>query len=353
MKILVTGISGRIGANLAKALIEAGHEVRGLVWANDRRLDKLSALDVELVEGTIENPADTDKAVSGVDAICHLAAAFQGGGPFSNAQYFEINVRGTSNMLEAARQYAPNLQHFFYASTDAIYDKYLPGGIAEPIREDRFKIAPTGQYAVTKYLGEELCRGYHRTYQLPVTIFRFAMAMAGDEVLNFPQFYLSHWRKVYEKMAGEEAAAVRAQLQEIYATTGEGAQKCLLIARDENGRSYKKHVADVRDIVRGFTDAVGNAGAGGKTGVVGEVFQLAAPVPYTWEETVPYLAQKLGADMVDVRLLGNTPTFYEFDMSKGKRLFDYQPSYDMLRMIDDALAFREGQATGVIPTHVR
>ena len=81
MKILVTGISGRIGANLAKALVEAGHEVRGLVWANDRRLDKLTALNVELIEGTIENPADVDKAVAGVDAICHLAAAFQGGGP--------------------------------------------------------------------------------------------------------------------------------------------------------------------------------------------------------------------------------------------------------------------------------
>ena len=44
MKILVTGISGRIGANLAKALSDAGHEVRGLVWANDRRLEATVAL---------------------------------------------------------------------------------------------------------------------------------------------------------------------------------------------------------------------------------------------------------------------------------------------------------------------
>ena len=44
MHILITGISGRIGANLAKALMEAGHTVRGLVWSNDRRLDKLAAL---------------------------------------------------------------------------------------------------------------------------------------------------------------------------------------------------------------------------------------------------------------------------------------------------------------------
>ncbi|MFN8491073.1 MAG: NAD-dependent epimerase/dehydratase family protein [Caldilineaceae bacterium] len=85
----------------------------------------MTALNVELIEGTIENPADVDKAVAGVDAICHLAAAFQGGGPFTNQQYLDINVRGAFNMLEAARQHAPSLQHFFYASTDAIYDKYI------------------------------------------------------------------------------------------------------------------------------------------------------------------------------------------------------------------------------------
>lgn len=345
MKILVTGISGRIGANLAKALVDQGHTVRGLVWANDRRLDKLAALDIELVEGTIENPADVERAVAGVEAICHLAGAFQGGGPFNNEQYFDINVRGTFNMLEAARGLGDRLHHFFYASTDAIYQKYIPGGVAEPIQEDSFKIAPVGQYALTKYLGEELCHGYFRTYKLPITVFRFALAVAGDEILNFSQFYLSHWLKVYETLPGDEAAQVRAELQRVRPTDEAAAQKCLLIARDEHGRSYKKHIADVHDIVQGFVNGLGKAGA------MGQVFQLAAPTPYTWEETVPYLAGKLGADYVDVRLAGHVPTYYEFDLNKGQRLLGYQPRYDIFRMIDEAVAFRAGQATGVIPTH--
>ena len=58
MKILVTGISGRIGANLAKALIEAGHEVRGLVWTKDLKLNKLEGLPVELMEGSLVEPAE-------------------------------------------------------------------------------------------------------------------------------------------------------------------------------------------------------------------------------------------------------------------------------------------------------
>jgi len=351
MHILITGISGRIGANLAKALVEGGHTVRGLIWENDRRSEKFDGLPVELVEGTITNQADVARAMAGVDAVCHLAAAFQGGGPFTNEQYFEINVRGTFNMLEAARQQSAALQHFFYVSTDAIYEKYIPGGIPEPIQEDSMKIAPGGQYALTKYLGEELALGYQRNFGLPVTVFRFALAVAGDEILDFPQFYLHHWLKTYEKLATEksttpEAVGVYQQLLALRPADEAAAQRTLLLARDEQGRSYKKHIADVRDIVQGFTNAIG------KPGAIGQIFQLAAPKPYTWAETIPYLAAKLGVDYVDVNLVGQIPTFYEFDMSKGQRLFDYQPRYDIFAMIDDALAFRQGQATGVIPTHV-
>ena len=346
MHILITGISGRIGANLAKTLLDAGHTVRGLVWANDRRSEKLADLPVELVEGTITNRADVDAAMAGVDAVCHLAAAFQGGGPFTNEQYFEINVRGTFNMLEAARQQPKPLEQFFYASTDAIYDKYIPGGMTEPICEDTMTIAPGGQYALTKYLGEELALGYHRNFGVPVTVFRFALAVAGDEILNFPQFYLSHWLKSYERLTTPAAKKVYAQLQALKPADEAAAQRCLLIARDEHGRSYKKHIADVRDIVQGFTDGLGKAGA------IGQVFQLAAPTPYTWAETIPYLADKLGVEYVDVNLADHTPTFYEFDMSKGQQRFGYQPRYDLFAMIDDAVAFRQGEATGVIPTHV-
>ncbi|MCZ6676599.1 MAG: NAD(P)-dependent oxidoreductase [Candidatus Poribacteria bacterium] len=341
MKILVTGISGRIGANLAKALIDAGHEVRGLVWTKDLRVEKLEGLPVKLIEGSLVNAADVNQAVEGVEAICHLGAAFQGGGPFTNEDYFEINARGTFNMLEAARENGDHLEHFFFASTDATYSKYVPGGMSHPIREDEMPQQPGGWYALSKVLGEEMCRGYYRSYRLPITIFRFANVSAGEEILNFGQFRLSQWLKTYEGRAGEAASQTRQQLQEFW--TGE---ERLLIARDENGRSYKKHIADVRDIVLGFLSALG------KPAAIGETFQLAAPKPFTWEETIPYLADKLGMDYVDVRLQDNTPTYYEFDLSKGARLIGYAPQFDIFKMIDSAIAFREGNATDVIPTQI-
>jgi UDP-glucose 4-epimerase len=341
MKILVTGISGRIGANLAKALIDEGHEVRGLVWEKDLRLDKFDGLPVELVEGSLVNPADVSKVVRGVEAICHLGAAFQGGGPFSNEDYFEINARGTFNMLEAARENADNLKHFFFASTDATYEKYLPGGLSDPIREDEMPQKPGGWYALSKVLGEEMCRGYYRSYQLPISIFRFAFVVAGDELLNFSQLRLDHWQNAYAGRSTGTAAETRRQLMEF----GDAGER-LLIARDENGRSYKKHIADVRDIVLGFLAALGKSEARGET------FQLAGPKPFTWEETVPYLAKKLGVDYVDVRLADNTPTYYEFDLSKGARLIGYQPQFDIFKMIDSAIAFRQGAVSDIIPTQI-
>ncbi len=340
MKILVTGISGRIGANLAKALIDEGHEVRGLVWEKDARLEKFDGLPVELVEGSLVNSPDVNNAVSGVEAICHLGAAFQGGGPFSNEDYFEINARGTFNILEAARENLDNLKHFFFASTDATYEKYVPGGLSDPISEDEMSQKPGGWYALSKVLGEEMCRGYYRSYQLPISIFRFAFVAAGDEILDFSQFRLDHWQNAYASRTTGAAAETRQQLLG-FGNAGER----LLIARDENGRSYKKHIADVRDIVLGFLAALG------KPQAIGETFHLAGPTPFTWEETVPYLAEKLGVDYVDVRLIENTPTFYEFGLTKGARLIGYQPQFDIFKMIDSAVAFRQG-ATDVIPTQI-
>jgi nucleoside-diphosphate-sugar epimerase len=341
MDVLVTGISGRIGANLAKAFLEAGHKVRGLVWPRDRRAEKFHALDVDLLEGDLVDPADVRRAVDGVDVVCHLGAAFQGGGPFTEQDYFEISVRGTFNMLEAARQNAARLRHFFFASTDAAYHKYVPGGMAHPICEDTMPMLPMGWYPLSKLLGEDMCLGYYRTYDLPVTVFRFALTVAGDEILSYRQFYLSYWLETYQNKQGDAAAQVYQQLLSL-----RGDRDRLLVARDEQGRSYKKHIADVRDVTVAFLAALN------QPQVVGHVFQLGGPEPFTWEAAIPYLAEKLGMDYVDVCLAGHVPTFYEFDLSKSKRLFGYHPRFDIFKMIDSAIAFRQGNEREVIPTHL-
>ncbi|NJN82261.1 MAG: hypothetical protein HC802_08270 [Caldilineaceae bacterium] len=58
---------------------------------------------------------------------------------------------------------------------------------------------------------------------------------------------------------------------------------------------------------------------------------------------------KLDLPTADLKLVDQAPTNYEFDLSKGRRLFGYAPQFDMKRMIDDALAMRAGAEVGVIP----
>ncbi|HRJ44011.1 MAG TPA: NAD(P)-dependent oxidoreductase [Caldilineaceae bacterium] len=332
MKTLITGITGRIGSQLARALVEAGHDIRGLVWPQDPTVERLAGLPIELVEGSLINADDVHKAMAGVEAVCHLGAAFQAGGPFTNDDYMEINVKGTFHMLEAAVANRASLRHFFFASSDALYDKYLPDGIPDPIREDEFPLQPGGMYALTKLLGEDLCRGYLRNHGLPVTIFRFAMTLGGTEILTWPQFYAAHYAPAYANKTSPGAKAVYAQLQAALAEN----PKTLIIARDANGRAYKKHIAYADDIVAGFPAALG------KPQAVGGTFQLAAPAPFAWDEAVPYLAGKLNLPYIDVRLVDATPTFYEFDLAASREKLGYAPQYHIQRMIDAALYQSQG-----------
>jgi nucleoside-diphosphate-sugar epimerase len=260
-----------------------------------------------------------------MEAVYHLGAAFQGGGPFSETDYFEINVRGTFLMLEAARA-EKGLRQLLFASTDAVYEKYVPGGMTEPIREDLMPRRPGGWYALSKSVGEELCNGYWRSFRTPVTVLRFCLVVGAGEILDFPQFYLSRLRSAHPELTpfwkGEER---------------------LLLLKDAHGRPYKKHIADVRDIVGGCASALG------KPEAPGETFQLGGPGPFTWQEAVPHLSQNLGIPYVEAAVEG-TPTFYEFDLSKARTLLGFQPRHDIRGMIDDALAFRKGRDIGVLPT---
>ena len=77
MRILITGITGRIGANLAVALGDAGHEVVGIVWPGDASTAKLDAYGFELHEGSVTSAEDMRRVSAGAKAIYHLGAAFR------------------------------------------------------------------------------------------------------------------------------------------------------------------------------------------------------------------------------------------------------------------------------------
>jgi nucleoside-diphosphate-sugar epimerase len=116
-----------------------------------------------------------------------------------------------------------------------------------------------------------------------------------------------------------------------------------VILKDSQGRPWKKHMADVRDIVHGCVCALG------KDAAIGETFQLGAPEPFTWDQVIPYLSERLDISYIEAETSG-VPTFYEFDISKSRELIGFDPKYDIIRMIDDAIEFRAGREIGVLFT---
>ncbi len=337
MRILITGITGRIGANVAKRFLENGHDVIGLVWPSDRQAEKTAKIGAEIVEGDLASSADVKRAAHGVDAIFHLGAAFQAGGPFTPEQYFDINIKGTFNVLEAALA-VDRLQHIIVTSTDATMNKYPPTGVEQPIREDSLPLDTTAWYGYTKILTEHLVDRYVRDRSMPATVFRFANAWGAGEALKHGQFHLHTFIEQLENREDVEARDACQIMSEAY----EG-EPHLIVAADRNGRAWKKHFVEVRDIVHAYEKALGNAATFGNT------YQLASREPFRWDVMIPYMAANLDAPFTRVNL-PMTPTYYEFDLSASKRDFGYAPPLALREMIDEALAYRQTGRGSIIPT---
>ena len=170
-RFLITGGAGFIGSNLCEALLGAGYFVRCLDdFSTGKRENIRPFLDsenFELIEGDIRDLETCMRACEGMDYVSHQAA--WGSVPRSIEMpllYEEINIKGTVNMMEAARQ--SGVKKFVYASSSSVYgdEPNLPK------REDRIGkvLSP---YALTKKTDEEYGRLYSELYGLQTVGFRY------------------------------------------------------------------------------------------------------------------------------------------------------------------------------------
>jgi UDP-glucose 4-epimerase len=147
--ILVTGATGAVGPRVVSALHEAGHRVRTLSLDAPPAGAWLEAVDARL--GDITDPAAVQTAMVGVDGVIHLAALLHiiNPPPELRSRYERINVGGTANVVEAARQAGVGRVVFF--STIAVYGASAGSVLTEasPLRPDSF-------YAQTKVDAERI-----------------------------------------------------------------------------------------------------------------------------------------------------------------------------------------------------
>ena len=172
-KVLITGADGFIGSHLTEYLMDKGYEVKAFTyynsfntwgWLDTFPKEKLSEL--EIFQGDIRDPNGVREAMKGVDGVFHLVALIAI--PFSYHSpdsYVDTNIKGTLNVLQAARDL--NLERVLITSTSEVYGtaQYVPIDEKHPYQGQ-------SPYSATKIGADRLAESFYRSFGLPVTIVR-------------------------------------------------------------------------------------------------------------------------------------------------------------------------------------
>lgn len=172
-KVLVTGADGFIGSHLIESLLEKGYDVRAFTYYNSFNtwgwldtLPKEKLSQIEIFSGDIRDPNGVRTSMKGMDMVFHLAALIAI--PFSYHSpdsYVDTNVKGTLNVLQAARDLS--LEKVLITSTSEVYGtaQYVPIDEKHPFQGQ-------SPYSATKIGADRLAESFYRSFQLPVSIVR-------------------------------------------------------------------------------------------------------------------------------------------------------------------------------------
>lgn len=179
MKILVTGAAGRVGTQVCRALA-AEHKLRLL------DVVPIESPPGEAVRGSVADWATVQRAVSGVDAVAHLAV--HNPGQQANQSYeqyiqddVDVGVKGTDMLLHASKE--AGVRRFVYTSSMNVYSARYPK--AGQFLCDSDETLSGDHYGTIKWLSEELCRHYALSHGLSTIVLRF-------NSVTFPDFWAQH-----------------------------------------------------------------------------------------------------------------------------------------------------------------
>lgn len=172
-KILVTGADGFIGSHLTEYLVKLGCNVRAFVYYNSFNswgwLDHLSAdiqAKLDIFSGDIRDPYAVKESVKGCDIVFHLAALI--GIPYSYyspTAYVDTNIKGTLNLLQAAREL--NIEKVIHTSTSEVYGtaQFVPISESHPLQGQ-------SPYSASKIGADAIAMSFHHSFNIPLCIIR-------------------------------------------------------------------------------------------------------------------------------------------------------------------------------------
>ena len=310
--ILVTGGSGKIGRATLHELVKAGYKIRVIQFE-----EPIDVEGAEVMEGTLADATLPDRAVVDMDAVIHLANVKENRGLF-----MDVNIKGTFYLLDASMR-CGHIKQFIQAGSDAragIY--YYPQPI--PVTENHPHSGYPGYYPLSKILEETMCEQYIIQYKLPVTALRFSWVHDEDDILAHatlkePNFGVPNWQEL----------AVTAE-QKDYFEQGIDTAACMA---HPGGAACLRHIVGIKDVVQSIMLAINNPVA------IGQAFNVSGPSPFSYDVLSEYISEKLGLPVVEFE----NPEFHDFciDLTKSRSVLNYKPTYDIFKIVDDAVSFRK------------
>lgn len=296
--VLVTGADGFIGSHLTEALVRQGFTVRAFVYYNsfnswgwlDHCGDDIKGK-FEVFPGDVRDPHGVKEAMKGCDAVLHLAALIAI--PFSYHSpdtYVDTNIKGTLNVLQAARELG--VERIIHTSTSEVY------GTARfvPITEDH-PLQGQSPYSATKIAADQLAYSFYSSFALPVVTVR-----------------------PFNTYGPRQSA--RAVIPTIITQIANGERQIKL-----GGLTPTRDFSYVQDTVNGFLSALIS------TNGLGQVVNLGSNFEISISETVALIAESMDATVEitssEERLRPENSEVERLwaDNSKAKELFGWQPSY--------------------------
>jgi dTDP-glucose 4,6-dehydratase len=297
-RIFVTGADGFIGSHLVESLVRRNYNVRAFVqynsfnsWGWLDRSPREIREDLDVVAGDIRDPNGVRNAMKGCDYVLHLAALIAI--PFSYHSpdtYIDTNVKGTLNIVQAAREL--NVQKVIHTSTSEVYGtaRYVPIPETHPL-------TPQSPYSASKIAADQIALSFWHAFSTPVVVLR-----------------------PFNTYGPRQSA--RAVIPTIITQIAAG-QKVLKLGALNPTRDFSY----VQDTADGFIAALESDAGLGEVVNLGSGFEIS--IGDTVKSIVDLMRAEVEIEEESVRLRPDASEVYRLfsDNSKARQLFGWQPAF--------------------------
>lgn len=313
MKLLVTGVTGKVGQKFLPAFLSAPRfsDWDVVALCNNRVIE--SSERVSVIKGSISDKEVVSNAISGVTHIVHLAAVKE-----TPELIFEVALKGLFVLLEECRK-SDHVKQFIHLSGDCVVGHIFHEYDA-PITEASEPKAYSGCYALTKVLEEAMLKQFGVQYGMNWSTLRAPWIMDKDDF----RFALEFGEDQFGGPAWEDM--IDAQLLQRYSNGG-----FVPVMRDVNGQYLKRSFLHVDDLVFAIIATIDNPRA------AGQLFNIAMDEPVDYGAIGKILHDKNGLEPVDI----NTPFHSNWlDNSKARMMLGWRPEIGLEQLVDRAWEYK-------------